>query len=601
MSLFLKRSILPLLAGLVLGAAFALLLGKFLDAAEREQTRRDLGGKLERVAGEFEPNLKSRQVPDDHVRIVARQVAARVTIIAADGAVLADSDVRAEDLRHVENHGTRPEVVAARHDGFGFGERLSATVNEPFVYAARRVGPESAPLGFVRLAIGQAELDAMKGPFRETLFRISIGAGLLVALLVLFIRQRHALELSRVRGGVAEAADGRRPQVPPGASEETDEVFAALGRFAKLVAAQREGSEKARILARTVFEEVPVGLVVVDRALDVLDANAAALQLFHVPPSAPRKALVDLVRDPEVMKLFAGAVEAVLSGQLPDSAVIRLGGELTPEQVLEVTVRAVPHGARSGEPAAVGVVRDVTERERNETMRRRFVSDVSHELRTPIASIRAAIDTLAGEEVLPLDLARLVSIIQRQSGEMQDLVSDLTDLSQMESGAVTLQIETFPLQPLLLSVVKDLASFAESRQVTVAVEGPPDLTVRGDRRRLAQVFRNLVDNAVKFSPPGARVDVLAENRAAVVVHVVDRGIGIARSEQDRIFQRFYRVDPSRAKSVPGTGLGLAIVKHLLILHGGSIKVESEPGKGSRFTVALPVRVTEGVADLQEKV
>jgi signal transduction histidine kinase len=301
------------------------------------------------------------------------------------------------------------------------------------------------------------------------------------------------------------------------------------------------------------------------------------------------------------MKLFAGAVEAVLSGQLPDSAVIRLGGELTPEQVLEVTVRAVPHGARSGEPAAVGVVRDVTERERNETMRRRFVSDVSHELRTPIASIRAAIDTLAGEEVLPPDLARLVSIIQRQSGEMQDLVSDLTDLSQMESGAVTLQIETFPLQPLLLSVVKDLASFAESRQVTVAVEGPPDLTVRGDRRRLAQVFRNLVDNAVKFSPPGARVDVLAENRAAVVVHVVDRGIGIARSEQDRIFQRFYRVDPSRAKSVPGTGLGLAIVKHLLILHGGSIKVESEPGKGSRFTVALPVRVTEGVADLQEKV
>jgi signal transduction histidine kinase len=130
--------------------------------------------------------------------------------------------------------------------------------------------------------------------------------------------------------------------------------------------------------------------------------------------------------------------------------------------------------------------------------------------------------------------------------------------------------------------------------------------VSGDRRRLAQVFRNLVDNAVKFSPAGGRVDVLAEGGApggeglsSCVVHVVDRGLGIPRSEQARIFQRFYRVDPSRAKSVPGTGLGLAIVKHILILHGGSIRVESEPGKGSRFTVSLPASTPREAPVLEE--
>src|ERR1019366_5527280 len=195
---------------------------------------------------------------------------------------------------------------------------------------------------------------------------------------------------------------------PAGDSEETQEVFLALARFARLVAAEREGSEKARLLARTVFEQVPVGL--------------------------------------------------------------RLGGEISPEQVLEVNVRAVPHGAAAGEPAAVGVVRDVTERERTETMRRRFVSDVSHELRTPIAAIRAAVETLAGESDLPPDLARLMSILERQSSEMEALVSDLTDLSQIESGAVKLAIERIPLLPLLLSVVRDLAPASEARGVTVTVE-----------------------------------------------------------------------------------------------------------------------------------
>ena len=427
----------------------------------------------------------------------------------------------------------------------------------------------------------------------------------MVALLVIAIRQRHANALARAVAAVAEAAEGRRPVPPPGASEETEEVFQALARFAQLVSAERVGSAKARLLARAVFEQVPVGLVVVDRTLALLDANPAALTLFHAPSGAPRHALVDLVRDSQALRLFEAGIRG--DALADETAVLRLGGEITPEQVLEVNVRAVPHGPAAGEPAAVGVVRDVTERDRTETMRRRFVSDVSHELRTPIAAIRAAVETLAGEDELPQDLARLMSILERQSSEMEALVSDLTDLSQIESGAVALALEPLPLKPLLLSVVRDLAPAAEARGVTVADEADEHLELMGDRRRISQVFRNLVDNAVKFSPPGQRVDVLAEGGALdasrgggeqvspLVIHVVDRGIGIPRTEQDRIFQRFYRVDPSRAKSVPGTGLGLAIVKHLLILHGGTIRVDSEPGKGSRFTVTLPEAAPHAVA------
>jgi two-component system phosphate regulon sensor histidine kinase PhoR len=589
----LRRAALPALAGLVLGVLFALVLGRALDGAVRERSRRDLVLRLERLAPEFESELRARAAAQDRVGLAARQSAARLTLIAADGTVIADSEVPPERIERVENHGSRPEILAARRGLVGFGERQSATVLEPFVYVARRVGEEASPLGYVRLAVAQNDLDALEAPFRRTLLQVSFFAGLLVAVVVTYIRQRHARDLELVRAGVAQAAAGRHPAPPAGGSEETQEVFVALARFARLVAAEREGSEKARLLARTVFEQVPVGLLVVDRTLALLDANPVALALFHVPAGAPRAALVDLVRHPDALRLFESGASGS-SESTPSSAVLRFGGELTPEQVLEVTVRAVPHRDVPGEPAAIGVVRDVTEREHMETMRRRFVSDVSHELRTPIAAIRAAVETLAGEEALPPDIARLLGILERQSSEMEALVSDLTDLSQIESGAVTLQPERVGVTSLLTSVVRDLQSAADARGVEVLVEAPESLAVSGDRRRLAQVFRNLVDNAVKFSPAGARVEVLAEGGAAgpeglapCVVHVVDRGIGIPRSQQARIFQRFYRVDPSRAKSVPGTGLGLAIVKHLLILHGGSIRVESEPGKGSRFTVSLP--------------
>jgi len=414
-------------------------------------------------------------------------------------------------------------------------------------------------------------------------------AGAFVGAAFLFVRLRRAHELERVREGVAKAAAGTRPEERGRLTPETEEVFLALHRFADLVARERAGNERARLLASTVFEEVPVGLVVVERSLAVLELNPTARELFGLPEGAPCGALHDVVRDPAVLRLLASLAKGELrdGGPLLAKVERREGGE----RLLEVTGRSLAAGAAAGEPAAVGVAVDVTERERTERMRRQFVADVSHELRTPIATIRAAAETLADEELGP-DVSRLVGIVQRQATEMQDLVSDLTDLSQIESGSVTLQLEALPLAGLLAGVVRDLEPFAASRSVRVALEAPAGLAARGDRRRLAQVFRNLVDNAVKFSPEGARVDVVAESAAGedgpqVHVHVVDRGIGIPASEQQKIFQRFYRVDPSRSKTTPGTGLGLAIVKHLLILHGGAVRVESQPLTGSRFTVVLP--------------
>src|SRR5262249_54092825 len=152
-------------------------------------------------------------------------------------------------------------------------------------------------------------------------------------------------------------------------------------------------------------------------------------------------------------------------------------------------------------------VRDVTTREKAEAMRRQFVADVSHELRTPVAAIRAAAEAAEGEPSASPELVRLLEIVGRQSRQMQDLVSDLTDLSQIETGSVTLQMERRPAASLLAGVVRDLASAADAKEIVVLLDVEDGLAIDGDPRRLSQVFRNLLDNALKFSPKGARVDV----------------------------------------------------------------------------------------------
>jgi two-component system phosphate regulon sensor histidine kinase PhoR len=253
--------------------------------------------------------------------------------------------------------------------------------------------------------------------------------------------------------------------------------------------------------------------------------------------------------------------------------------------VWQVTVVALPEGSRG---AAVGVLRDVTRLERTESMRRTFVGDVSHELRTPIASIAAAAETLAEGGTDEADTAQLLELIRRQSERMRELIDDLMDLAQIESGAVELRKEGLSLPEMLREVSRDLEPAAASRQIRVVVDTDGEIPVEADRRRLGQIIRNLLGNAIKFSRDGGTVRIDAGREGGeIFFSIVDEGPGIPRGEQERIFQRFYQIDRSRSKARPGTGLGLAIVKHLVQLHGGRVEVESEVGRGSTFRVHLP--------------
>jgi two-component system phosphate regulon sensor histidine kinase PhoR len=392
--------------------------------------------------------------------------------------------------------------------------------------------------------------------------------GIAIARLARPIRQVTDAALAVAQGDLAREAPERGPA-------EILELSSALTRMKTSLLESVARVERERKLADAVFEALPDGVVVIDAHYRVIDANRGFRAMTGAADPSGRP-LVEIFRE---RSLFAPFEDAIVRGT-PTDAIVRRERDTT----WQLAVRPLPPGSRA---AAVGILRDVTALERNEAMRRRFVADVSHELRTPVSSIAAAAETLAETEADDPEAPRLVDLVRRQAQRMRELIDDLTDLSLIESGSVVLSPETVDLRALAAETAEELRATARSRDVAIRIESPDGVAVEGDRRRLGQILRNLLDNAVKFSPPGGTVRIAVgrvDDRPSLSVE--DEGPGIPAGEQDRIFQRFYQVDRSRSKVRPGTGLGLAIVKHLAQLHGAEVTVTSEPGSGSAFRVTF---------------
>ncbi len=367
-----------------------------------------------------------------------------------------------------------------------------------------------------------------------------------------------------------------------------------IGRIAEQGALLERRSSTAEL----VLEGLPDGVLRIDRRFIILDVNPAAQRLLG--GGAPGQTLTGLLRDPA----FTRAVEQALGGAGVQEASFVLHGE--PERLIRATVKPLD-GSGPGEAAALVVLHDDTARRRLDQMRADFVANVSHELKTPLASLIGFIETIRGpaaNDAAARD--RFLEIMQEQAARMRRLVDDIMSLSRielMEHEAPTARIAILPLLQNLIEAMQVQAlgrrvSFTFERQTAEA----DALEVNGDRDQLIQVFQNLVDNAVKYGRDGTRVTIafrragaerlparegIPRASGAVEVDVIDQGDGIAPEHIARLTERFYRVDRGRSRQLGGTGLGLAIVKHILNRHGGLLQIESQLGRGSRFTVVMP--------------
>jgi two-component system phosphate regulon sensor histidine kinase PhoR len=561
----------------VLSAAAAILLIAVFDGTLRRAVEDRVAERVERerdhLAGEIGGFEGRPEALDAFLRRAGKDLACRITLVAPDGRVSHDTDLLPADVPAMENHGNRPEVREARESGSGAARRYSVTEGEDRYYFARRL-----PHGDVlRLSVAAAQVREIERPYlwsaRATIALACLGLFLIGRALSRRFSEPIS-ELTRAASAIAAGETGR--ELPRAGGEEVQLLGASLQRMKDALELEAHRADAERRLTAMVFEELPDGLVVVDERLHVLESNARFGRMTGIVAPAGR-ALYDLLRHRPLYELF----ENTLKTRETAEKTVRLADDL----VWQVTVVALPEGSRA---AAVGVLRDVTRIERTESMRRTFVADVSHELRTPIASIVAAAETLSEGETDEADTKQLLDLIRRQSERMRELIDDLMDLAQIESGAVELRKEELSLSKVLRDVAQELGSGATSRGIRILVDADGEIPVPADRRRLGQIVRNLLDNAIKFSRDGGTVRLYAGREGGeVFFSVVDEGPGIPRVEQEKIFQRFYQIDRSRSKTLPGTGLGLAIVKHLVQLHGGRVELESEIGRGSTFRVHLP--------------
>ncbi|MHB1929247.1 MAG: sensor histidine kinase [Acidimicrobiales bacterium] len=351
-----------------------------------------------------------------------------------------------------------------------------------------------------------------------------------------------------------------------------DELLADIEAAAADLAARAQSAEELGNRLSAALNVLVPGVVVCDEHGDEVYRNLAA--------SGVGARLGDVLAE----QAIADQLETARRGECAERSL-----ELFSPVRRNLMIRAFPIASLDRPLGAVAVIEDISERRRLDAIRRDFVANVSHELKTPVGALSLLAETLDGEDD-PEVVARLSVRVAAEAERLGRVIDDLLDLSRIEANERP-RFEPMPVSQLVHDAVDPIRRSARAREIELAVEPmPPHLTVTGDRRDLMSAITNLLDNAVKYSEPGSPVKVrVTAGREAVRIDVIDKGIGIPPRDRERIFERFYRVDRARSRLTGGTGLGLSIVRHVAANHGGDVRVESEEGEGSTFTLVLPAQ------------
>jgi two-component system, OmpR family, phosphate regulon sensor histidine kinase PhoR len=505
----------------------------------------------------------------------------RVTLIGADGVVVADSSVEPERIRAMENHLDRPEVRAALARSRGMNVRESATTGHPYVYVARTLsGPQGKPF-VLRLAEPLEQLSALRGRLAAAMLLAALAAGIAILFTSLWLDRQLFEPLSRLIAGAQDLAIGRAARVEVPDEDELAALALALNRLAATAEEQFQAVSQERDHLSEILASMSEGVLVVGSDGRALMLNPAFYRLFDLAGDFTGRPVLEIVRQPGLARL----VEDTLRLGEPQGAQIEVA---SPDRR---TLMLASAALSRGERGAVVAVRDTTELTRVADMRRDFVANVSHELKTPLAAIRGYAETLRdGALDEPPTARRFTDRILSQCRRLQELLDDLLTLSRMEGVAPPHEREPVDLHAVIRHSVDLLAPAARDKRVEVEVEEEPVPPLYGDADGMERLLLNLLDNAIKYNRPEGKVTLrLSQRGGEAVLEVSDTGIGIPAESIPRIFERFYRVDKGRAREEGGTGLGLAIVKHVAQAHGGQVEVESRAGRGSKFTVRLPIQ------------
>ena len=483
----------------------------------------------------------------------------RVTWIAADGTVLYDSQAEQTDM---ENHADREEVQQALKTGHGESMRYSTTLMERQLYSADRLSDGTV------LRISDMQYTPL------TLILGMIQPVIIIALLALLLSLYLASRMSkRIVKPLNEMSldDAEKIDTYPELAPLTDKLRSQQTQLREQETELRRRRDEFDAATGSMTE----GLVLLNEQRSVLSINKSATKILDISRYCIGKDILSLSSAPQLHEIVGKA----LGGEHCE-AHITLGG---------VSYRFYASPVSSGDKVTgvVLLMLDTTEKEKAEQLRREFSANVSHELKTPLHTISGSAELLANGIVKPEDVPQFLSRIQSEAKRMTALIDDIIKLSHLDEGAEDMQREDVDLLAVARREANNLAQTAENAEVKLSVSGE-SAVINGIPQLLDAIVHNLCENAIKYNRPGGFVHVNVRHEGAkALLTVEDNGIGIPLEQQERIFERFYRVDKSHSREVGGTGLGLSIVKHAAALHNAQISVSSVPGKGTTITIAFP--------------
>lgn len=539
-----------LVAGAVLLASLFVITGalyEYFGIIQKKQLKDELGLAAVSVEQQGDDFLK-RLSPDRY----------RITWINTQGNVIYDTRTDAESL---ENHADRTEIKLALKDGYGESIRYSSTLLEKTIYCAQRLTDGSV----LRISVSRATIGVLMLGILQPILIVLIAALVLSGMLAKRLSKRIVEPLNSL--------DLEHP-LDNDSYEELSPLLNRINRQHNQITAQMRELKKRTDQFAQITASMNEGLVLLDNRGCILSINPAAIEIFGAEPSCVGQDFLSVDRSHDM----SVAIQAALKDGHSEIHASRKG------LIYQFDISRI---AADGETAGVVILAfDITEKETAEQNRREFTANVSHELKTPLQGIIGSAELIENGMVKPEDMSRFVGHIRLEAQRLVTLIGDIIRLSQLDEGG-DMPRENVDLLSVASAVADDLLLSADGQSISIAVEGSP-ANVYGVKRLLYEIVYNLCDNAIKYNRQGGSVKISTVSEGGFSsVTVSDTGIGIAPEYQNRIFERFFRVDKSHSKSSGGTGLGLSIVKHAVQYHHGKIELTSAPGKGTSITVSFP--------------
>jgi two-component system phosphate regulon sensor histidine kinase PhoR len=566
---------------LLLAVGISLLLVSLYSRLVKKHYTATLAMDLEKIALALDKTLKPYIASGDFstldsvVKDMGEKIEVRITVVDSKGVVLADSE---ENPEKMENHGMRPEILPALYGKTGSSLRFSDTVKEEMLYVAIPLKDNTDSLmGALRVSLFLTQIQELLNYIVRNVILIATILAIFSLLAAFFYSKSLARPIRKLAVAADEVAGGNfnievliegRGEI----SRLTRNFNDMVVRIRELISQLSEQKDSLNVIVSSIKE----ALLVINAEEKIIIMNDSFREIFK-SGEIKNKDYWEVVREPE----FEEIIKDVKKNKRDLTREIRIHDRYF--------ICSAAFLERHNE--IVVTLHEITEIKKTERIKKDFISNVSHELRTPLTAIKGFVETLLG--TAKDENKKYLEIIGRQTDRLINIVKDLLKLSELEDigeGKIGISLSKVDLKKIVSSVFSIYEKEIKNKGLKSVLKIEKNVPkIKGDPFKLEQLFINLIENAIKYTEKGEiRINARKEDKS-VMIEISDTGIGISGKHLSRIFERFYVVDKSRSKKSGGTGLGLSIVKHIVQLHSGTIKIESQLGKGTKFIIFLPIK------------